>query len=171
MIRRMLFSLVCLSFLAPVAAGALEVRTTTADLVRSAPYVAHVRVETIRRVPGPVEMYNYQVMLLESYKGELPAVFDVRVMLGSGVVNPSSRPAQPGAEWILILGRKNKYDVYPLRSLTWGRIELFQDRETGEYRLARPVNGFPGQTNPQLSLAEFRARVARLLGKKTGEND
>ena len=155
----------------PDSLGALEERTTTARLIKSAPYVAHVRVENIRRVPGPVPIFNYQVLLLESLKGDLPQAFDVRVMLGSGVLQPSSRPTPPGSEWILILGRKNKFGVYPLRSLTWGKIELFQNQETGDYYLARPVNGFPGQSGPRLSLQEFRLRVREILGHGGKDNE
>lgn len=168
-ILRVLILVICLVVggfgIAVPPLGALEEQTTTAELIRSAPYVAHVRVETMKVVPGPFPMRNYEVLLLDNIKGRLPLSFDVRIFEQSRIAHPSGRRIRPGQEWILILGRKNKQGIYPLRSLTWGKIELLKHPETGEYFLFRPVTGFAGKSAERLSLQEFRARVDQLLGR------
>jgi hypothetical protein len=172
-ILRVLILPICLlvggfGLLAVSPLAALEEETTTAELIRSVPYVAHVRVETVKKVPGPFTIKNYEVLLLENLKGKLPLSFDVRILERSRIAHPSGRRIRPGQEWILILGRKNSQGIYPLRSLTWGKIELLKHPETGEFFLLRPVTGFAGKSAERLSLQQFRARVQKLLGRSGG---
>ncbi len=148
-------------------ARALEERTTTAELAREAPYVALVRVEGARTLPGPFPIQNIEVALLENLKGKLPLSFDVRIILNQNYARPGgSRPPSPGDLWILILGEKNAEGIYPLRSMHWGRIEVIEHPQTGEYLLARPVTGFSSQSAERVSLEEFRVLLKNLLAKQ-----
>ncbi len=149
-----------LLLLIPAGLAALEVMMTTQELVRSSPYVAHVRVLGSAATHGPVSIKEYRLVVLENLKGQLPAEIRVKILLASHVIDPDGMSDPAGSEWILILGEKNAEGIYPLRSLSWGKIELYEDSETGKMMLGRNLTGFRG--GPKFTLDEFRELVRNL---------
>ena len=159
--------LIALGFLAmPESVRGLERFTTTSGLIRNSPYVAHVRVlsSSTGRVPFR-GVREYTVQTISRLKGRLPSTFRVRIMHLSRIADPRGRSVQPGAEWVLILGKKNSLNLYPLRSLYWGKIDVVVDRRTGRRMLARPLTNMRGQGGSRyFTLNQFK-NLARGLAR------
>jgi len=138
---------------------ALEQYVTTAELIQNSPYTAHVRVE---ESTGSNGVRDYRLIVLETFRGQLPEEIQVRVLQASRVVDPDGTKDPYGSEWIVILGEKNSLGFYPLRSLAWAKIELLWDSDKEEMILARPITGFPpaSRSGGIYSLSEFRRLLA-----------
>ena len=153
-----LFIAATIVFMFTSTTQAYERFTTTARLIRGASYVAHVRVNGGRRVPGAGHVREYRLTVLENFKGKLSHGARVRIPVASRIVQPNGKPDPAGSEWIVILGRKTSAGVYPLRSLKWGKIEIYIRESTGQKMLARRLTGMG---RGLFSLARFRATVKR----------
>jgi hypothetical protein len=152
------------SIVAPLNEGAQAVEKfeTTAGLVRSAPYVAHVRVLGSRSVPG-VAALEYELEVLEVFKGRLPGRIQMRMLSGFQVVNPGAGRHPTDSEWVVFLGR-GQAGLYPIRSLQWGRIDVATHGMSGEQYLMKRLSGFPAPTRGNYhSLLEFRELAKKLL--------
>ena len=142
---------------------AVEQFLTTADLVRTAPYVAVVRVESSGQVPG-LAAREYELSVLENLKGRLPARIRMRVLSALRVVNPGGEAQPVGSEWLVFLGKEQPGGHYPLRSLQWGRIPVGTNAETGEQIVLKALTGFPPPAGGlYYRLDEFRLLVRELL--------
>lgn len=150
--------------LAATPALAIETPITTAGLIKNAPYVAHVRVASSGRVPG-VAATEYQLEVLEAFKGRLPGTIRLRMFSGFRIVNPSGQRHPPGSEWLVFLGPGSS-GLYPLRSLQWGRIDLAIDPDSDLRIITRELVGVPASNSASRyhTLREFREIVRSLTG-------
>lgn len=138
---------------------AIEFPRTTRDYVGNAQHIAVVEVENIVAAPGGANLVQYRLQVLEVWKGNLPAVIDIRIFSASRVIQPSPVLEGAGSRWIVFLGSRTNEGYYPLKSLHWGKIELLED-SSGNYWLARPITGFGKSFHGRrLSLHEFRSLV------------
>jgi len=117
---------------------AIELYTTTADVVRDAPYVSSVMVEEGRLEGG---LLVYDLVVLEDFKRSLPEKIRLRMPVGAEI-GANRNPAPAGSEWIVMLGEPRD-GTYPLRSVTWGHIPIYVD-ETGEKVLSKNLTGMGG---------------------------
>ena len=152
---------------------AYELFTTTAGLIRTSPHIAHVRVDSASAPDSLFGVVDFQVTLIENLKGRLPNSFPVRLLISSRIVEPDGKPDPAGSEWILILGKKNSNGFYPLRSLNWGKIEIFRSLESGEKLLARKLTGFPASSTfrgdaggAYITLDNFKKQVRRINNRR-----
>lgn len=146
----------------PFALGAIELFSTTRELVLDAPYVSHVSVLRGQSLGGVLE---YELLVHENYKKQLPDQIRVRIpVMAEMGTQHGVEPA--GVEWIVMLGQE-KNGLYPLRSIAWGRIPVVADGP-GEKRLAKNVTGMGGGQLQGISmtLGEFRSAVRDLLRTK-----
>lgn len=145
-----------LIFFSVSAVSAIELYSTTADIVKNSPYVSHVIVEEGALRGGILE---YDLLVIRDFKKSLPERIKVRLpILPTMGVDRHVDP--PGSQWIVMLGEKSG-EFYPFRSLTWGRIPLFKD-DSGELRLSRHVTGLGGGQfqGKSMTLSEFSAALA-----------
>lgn len=143
-----------------------EKYTTTAELISKAPYVAHVRVEDYQIVSRQARLYDFRLTVLENLKGRLPTSIRVRILAASRVIDPDGLPDAPGTEWVVILGKPLKSGIYPLLSLNWGKIEILENRATGEKVLGRPLTGMKEKKGRRyISLDDFRTHVRGQRGR------
>ncbi len=137
--------------------SAIELFTSTAELIRSAPYVSQVVVEEGALTGGVLE---YHLLVIADFKKSLPERIVVRlpILPEMGV---DRRPEPAGSQWIVMLGEPRD-GRYPLRSINWGRIPLYLD-DSGELRLARSVTGLGGGaiSGRSMTLREFQDAVRR----------
>lgn len=153
-----LFASLFLAFV-PLAVGAIELFVTTRDLVLDSPYVSHVSVMRGQSLGGVLE---YDLLVLENYKKQLPDQIRVRVpVMAEMGTQAGVEPA--GVEWIVMLGEERN-GMYPFRSIAWGRIPVTTDG-SGDKRLARNVTGLGGGQlhGISMTLRDFREAVRRLL--------
>ncbi len=155
--NRTLISAALLLLISPL--WSIEFPRTTRDYVGTASYIAVVEIENVVAAPGGKNLVQYRLSVLEEWKGNLPAVIDIRIFSASRVIQPSPVLEGPGSRWVVFLGNPTGEGYYPLKSLHWGKIELLED-SNGNYWLARPVTGF-GQAyeGKRLSLDQFRSLV------------
>lgn len=141
---------------------AVEQFMTTRDLMRTAPFIAHVRVIDAHTVPG-IAALEYDLQLLEALKGKLPGRLRMRMFCGLRVVNPGGAEQPAGSEWIVFLG-PGSGDLYPIRSLQWGRIDVATNSESGEQVLIKQLSGLPAPASGAYhTLPEFRQLVRGVL--------
>lgn len=147
-----------LAFLLPMSAFAIELFSTTRELVLDAPHVSHVSVLRGQSLGGVIE---YDLLVLENYKKALPDQIRVRIPVMAEM--GTQRGVEPaGVEWIVMLGEE-RAGMYPLRSIAWGRIPVVNSE--GEKRLAKNVTGMGGGQFQGISmtLRDFRVAVRDLL--------
>ncbi len=155
----MRLSAILLAALLPLALGAIELFATTRELVLDAPYVSYVSVLRGQSLGGVLE---YDLLVLENYKKQLPDQIRVRVPVMAEM--GTQRGVEPaGVEWIVMLGEERN-GMYPFRSIAWGRIPVAADGP-GEKRLTKNVTGMGGGQLQGISmtLRDFREAVRRLL--------
>ncbi len=150
-----------LFLLLPVALAAGEANVSTEEILSSAPNIAHVRILASREIPGFARTVEYTVVVVEVMKGSLPAVFEMRVMHASRVLSPSGQKDADGSEWLVILGERNVHGIYPVRSVSFGRIEIVTNQATGQQTIARPLSDFEKPGFRYVPLDEFRAGMKK----------
>lgn len=130
----------------------IELYTTTAEVIQGAPHVASVMVDE-----GALEggVLSYKLIVTEDFKGLLPERIQVKVPV-LAELGTTRTPESSGSQWLVILGDPVN-GVYPLRSISWGKIPIFLD-DNGERRLARNLTGFGDNSfrGKSLTLEEFR---------------
>lgn len=140
-----------------VSLSALEEKVTLKQAVDSADQVALIQVSDVIRSGNNLETIRADV--LETYKGELPASIDLRVLIASRVLNPTGLSVEPGMSWIVLLGRQ-KDGIYPFSSLSYGKIDLAYNEDTETYYLRKRVTGYGSQYEGKMvSLDEFAKLV------------
>lgn len=161
------FCILLVYFFAFCGLAARERFSSTAGMIRQAPHVVHVRVESQRVVPGLSSLREYTVTVLENFKGKIASSIRVRIFHASHLIDSNRRPEAVGSEMVLVLGLETDAGFYPLRSLHWGKIDVRIEARTGVRRLARPVSGF-GKARGRakvVTLGEFRALCASLRAR------
>lgn len=148
-------------FLLPLSLSAGEANFTTEEMLAAAPNIAHVRVLSSREIPGFGKTVEYTVAVIEVMKGNLPPTFEMRVMHTSRGISPSGQKDPVGSEWLVILGERNQYGIYPVRSVSFGRIEIVTNQATGRQTIARPLPDFERPGFRYVPLDEFRAGMKK----------
>lgn len=157
----MRWTAVLVAVLLPIAAFAIELFSTTRELLLDAPHVAHVSVLRGQSLGGVLE---YDLLVLESFKKPLPDQIRMRVPVMAEM--GTQRGVDPaGVEWIVMLGQERD-GLFPLRSIAWGRIPVVT--ADGEKRLAKNVTGMGGGQfqGVSMTLRDFRIAVRDLLRGK-----
>lgn len=161
LIGHMKARLASIVFLLPAALAAGEANLTTDEILAAAPNIAHVKVVSSREIPGFTRTVEYTVAVIEVMKGDLPPTFEMRVMHASRSLSPSGQKDPEGAEWLVILGEKNEFGIYPVRSVSFGRIDIVTDQVTGQQTIARPLPDFEKPGFRYVPLDEFRAGMKK----------
>ncbi len=138
-------------------ASSIELRMTTADLVKMAPNVAHVRVVGSYLADGDLRGFrDYTLSVLKCFKGTLPGTIMIRVPQ-----YPNTEPHAAGTELLVFLGDRSGKGAYTLISHETGIIRVAADPDDGKRAryLMAPVTG-TGERG-RWSLSRFESYVKR----------
>lgn len=149
----------CLAICFSVLSGggplqALEVPYSTADMARASDHVAHVRLVATRSLAGS-GLFEYDLAVLESYRGQLPAEIRIRVLVTAPALQQHSGPMPEGSEMVVMLTSRSEEGIYPLHSLQWGILPVVETAQ-GQRLIGRAVSGF---SQTRLSLDMFQSEL------------
>ncbi len=138
-------------------ANSIEVRLTTADLVRLSPNVAYVRVVGSYLAEGDLRGFrDYTLSVIRCMKGSLPGTVMIRVPQ-----YPNAEPYSAGTELLVFLGDRSGKGAYTLISHETGIIRVAADPDDvkrARYLMA-PVTGTG--VRGRWSLSRFESYVKR----------